>query len=150
VRFSPTSETRLFRHPCAPVTDPTEIWYSEEEYIAMGDANDVAVVAVKKRFGRCGAEELDLNGLENLISTKTARKIALRRRQRGRAVVQEHNMQVESVGEYDAECVALASAQYSKWSVRRARVIGLMQAQFADERNRGRHESKGGKLSLPR
>ena len=70
--------------------------------------------------------DAEMNGVENLLTTKIIKIRVLYRKRLLDSVLEEQERQHDS-GEYDATRLARISKHYSKWTVKRARLIGLLQ-----------------------
>ena len=119
--------------------DRREAWYSSKDYDDMRAANRKAVAdhrinlmrSVRDPNFRLDAEqpnELEIIGLEKLLSVRIIRKITLSKERHWNAVLREQEIQADS-NVNDVERLACISRRHSEWSVARARSLGLLQSQ---------------------
>ena len=131
VHFSSVHEIRDFeRHEYE--ADTTKFWHTRQEYTVMKKRNTDFVRQVHKRYSSSSSRDslfdgdAEMNGVENLLTTKIIKIRVLYRKQVLDSVLEEQERQYDS-GEYDARRLARISKYYSKWTVKRARLIGLLQ-----------------------
>lgn len=92
------------------------------------DSSTASSLDYSCRHASSPADDIDMAGLENLLSSKICAKISLSKQLCWRAVFLEQAMQDE-LGEHDPHRLARVYANYSKWSAKRAYAIGILQSQ---------------------
>ena len=127
VRFFPQTEINFIaRHD-----DPTEFWCSSQEYNSMKVQNVIAVTDMRVRYSSTSMKDqqkLEMHGLENLLTQKLIKARVLCRKELVRSIMDEQDVQWDSDKD-DAEKFAEISRHFSEWTVKRAKLIGMMQVQ---------------------
>lgn len=127
VRFFPQTEINFIaRHD-----DPTKFWCSSQEYNSMKVQNVIAVTDMRLRYSSTSIKDqqkLEMHGLENLLTQKLIKARVLCRKELVRSIMDEQDAQWDSDKD-DEEKFAEISRHFSEWTVKRAKLIGLMQCQ---------------------
>ena len=138
VQFASLAEVRIFQHQ--EKFDPSDIWYSDQDYRSMKKVNRIEVVKeVHKKYlmlstNQEGGSEVDyteltcLAGLENLLTPKIIKKAKASRRKCLNAVLEEQSQQESGERQEDPDKLAALSRRHSEWSAKRAIVIGKLQS----------------------
>lgn len=145
VRFSAVSA--LVFIPRCPASKKTSAWYTKEDERRMKAEHDRHAIdtmfCLKWISSQQDAgihlsefsEKLDFFGIENLLTAELVQKRISSRRQVRHAVLYEQARQRRSK-EYNPVLLARASWEQTKWSADRARTIGLLQSQSAQNEHR--------------
>ena len=134
VRFAPEPEIQLFERQNNP-DDARKLWYSRKDFRTMKMRNTMQAVRdfhiryCSSSFGSSGGDtifdlELELNGIENLITPHVVKTRQVNRNRYFVEVLEEQDRQ-EYSGEYDAKRLGRISRHYSKWTTKRAYQIGM-------------------------
>ena len=149
VRFAKSMHIQFFQVP--DDVDASEIWYTREEYDDMKETNRQTVIRVHRKLrtpslstdeygsqsGKATTRLLEdecLTGIEHLLSVKIIKKVHACRKGCLNAVLQEQERlwqdNVGSMEESDdsVDVLASVSKHYSKWSTKRAQIIGQYNA----------------------
>ena len=133
VHFSQMSTVIFFQDDM----DPNKIWYSADAYTKMReDLKQASIDAQKKlslsqrnSYGNFeSTETMCLTGMEHLLSVKLIKKAYACRMKCLNAVLEEQKRQ-RYRGEYDPDALTLVSQHHSKWSRKRAFIIGMFNAE---------------------
>ena len=147
VCFAKTMHIQFFQVP--DDVDVSEIWYTSEEYNDMKETNRQAVIRIhrKLRIPRLSTDDSSkpttlfledefLTGIEHLLSIKIIKKTHANRVERSNAVLQvqerlwQHNVgsMEEEESDDSVDVLASVSKHYSRWSTKRAQIIGQYNA----------------------
>ena len=95
--------------------------------------NKIAVADMRFRYWQTTSpkeddqqKQLEMHGLENLLTQKLIKTRGLCRKELTKAVMEEQDVQWDT-GKGDEEKLAEISRRFSRWSEERARLIGLVQ-----------------------
>ena len=135
VHFSQMSTVVFFQDDI----DPNKIWYSADAYTKMREDLKQASIDVQKKlslsqrnsygnFESTPSETKCLTGMEHLLSVKLIKKAYACRMKCLNAVLEEQKRQ-RYRGEYDPDALTLVSQHHSKWSRKRAFIIGMFNAE---------------------
>jgi len=138
VRFSEKSSAKFFRRYSR--SDAARLWYSEEENAAMkweykqhAASTQMRLALLVEREGAASlhraAEELDLFGVENLMTSQIMKRVVESRRKVVHAVMKEQARQ-KHMQEYDIQLLAAAARRHTRWSTERSYAIGMLQKQM--------------------
>lgn len=131
VRFSAMSELVLFEPRDSDKQD--QLHYSQKDYQAMKLDAKGAVKQVQREILQrpiddpSSTEDLNLTGIEHLVTPRTTKRVIMARRQCWRAVFEEQARQDHS-GDYSVDEIARVSRHYTKCSADRAFKIGMYQS----------------------
>ena len=155
VSFAKTIHIQFFQVP--DDVDEREIWYSSEEYKDMKEKNRQAVMRVHRKLRTQSPssstdddgisqskssnpttltllEDECLTGIEHLLSVKIIKKTRANKVECSNAVLQEqerlyyHNVSMEEESDDPVDALACVSKHYSRWSTKRAQIIGQFNA----------------------
>ena len=145
VCFAKSMHVQFFQVP--DDVDASEIWYTSEEYNDMKETNRQAVLRVhrKLRTPRLSTDDSSkpttlfledecLTGIEHLLSVKIIKKVHACRKECMNAVLQvQGRLWQDNVGSMEesddsVDVLASVSKHYSKWSTKRAQIIGQYNA----------------------
>jgi len=145
VCFAKSMHVQFFQVP--DDVDASEIWYTSEEYNDMKETNRQAVVRVHRKLRipsistddsskptTLFLEDECLTGIEHLLSVKIIKKTHANKVECSNAVLQEqerlwyHNVSMEEESDDQVNALACVSKHYSRWSTKRARIIGQYNA----------------------
>lgn len=144
VRFSTTSKlTFVERHS---ESDSTNMWYTGDDIDSMKaefrrDVQDThyrlysGISSLESDDDSTGSEssdivQVELFGMEGMLTPKLVKKKHESRSQCWRAVLVEQARQ-QKENEYDPRRLAKIARYHSRWSVRRAHTIGLLQNRYS-------------------
>ena len=148
VSFAKSMHIQFFQAP--DDVDESEIWYTSEEYKDMKESNRQAVVRVHRKLRTPSLSTDDdgsqsskattlledecLTGIEHLLSVKIIKKVRACRKECLNAVLQvQDRLWQDNVGSMEesddsVDVLASVSKHYSKWSTKRAQIIGQYNA----------------------
>ena len=148
VSFAKSMHIQFFQAP--DDVDESEIWYTSEEYKDMKESNRQAVVRVHRKLRTPSLSTDDdgsqsskattlledecLTGIEHLLSVKIIEKTRANRVECSNSVLQVqdrlwyHNVGSMEESDDPIDALARVSKHYSRWSTKRARIIGQYNA----------------------
>ena len=136
VCFAKSMHVQFFQVP--DDVDDSEIWYTSEEYDDMKETNRQAVVRVHRKLRTPSSttllEDECLTGIEHLLSVKIIKKTRANRVECSNSVLQEqdrlwyHNVGSMEESDDPVDALARVSKHYSRWSTKRAQIIGQYNA----------------------
>ena len=143
VRFAKSMHVQFFQVP--DDVDASEMWYTSEEYDDMKETNRQTVIRVHMKLRTPSLSTDDkpttrlledecLTGIEHLLSVKIIKKVHACRKECLNAVLQvqerlwQHNVGSMKESDDSVDVLASVSKHYSKWSTKRAQIIGLYNA----------------------
>ena len=122
----------MFFEPHAE-SDATNLWYTEMDVKLMKWLHKRNIIDTHKRLSESSleecAEDLDVFGIESLLTPRLIEKKLENRRQHWDAVMEEQTRQAHS-NKNDPSRLARVAMKNSEWAVGRASVIGILQSKI--------------------
>ena len=147
VSFAKSMHVKFFQAP--DDVDESEIWYTSEEYKDMKESNRQVIIRVHRKLRTSSLSTDDdgidykattlleaecLTGIEHLLSVKIIEKTRANRVECSNSVLQVqdrlwyHNVGSMEESDDPIDALARVSKHYSRWSTKRARIIGQYNA----------------------